>query len=192
MRQDSRVLRLSDAFEKPVEEPALELKVQVLKIGPGQNEALLAACRTLKEYMIFVERVRKYAKTMVLREAVERAVNECIREDILADFLSKNRAEAIAVCIFEYDEEREQRLIRKAEYEEGHQAGLREGHEAGLREGHQSGLQEGEQCHLRKLVSKKLLKGKSPALIAEELEEDLPVIEAVIHNLQSSQVKGEF
>lgn len=176
MQEDSRVLRLSDAFEKPVEEPALELKVQVLKIGPGKNEALLAACRTLKEYMIFVERVRKYAKTMVLREAVERAVNECIREDILADFLSKNRAEAIAVCIFEYDEEREQRLIRKAEYEEGHQAGL----------------QEGEQCHLRKLVSKKLLKGKSPALIAEELEEDLPVIEAVIHNLQSSQVKGEF
>lgn len=184
MQEDSRVLRLSDAFEKPVEEPALELKVQVLKIGPGQNEALLAACRTLKEYMIFVERVRKYAKTMVLSEAVERAVNECIREDILADFLSKNRAEAIAVCIFEYDEEREQRLIRKAEYEEGHQAGLREGH--------QSGLQEGEQCHLRKLVSKKLLKGKSPALIAEELEEDLPVIEAVIHNLQSSQVKGDF
>jgi len=136
----------------------------VLKIGPGQNEALLAACRTLREYMIFVERVRMHEKTMELHEAVEHAVNECIREGILEEFLRKNRAEAVAVCIFEYDEEREMKLIRKAEYEVGYAAGERE--------------------LLKRQVGKKLRKGKAPAQIAEELEQDISVVEAVIKELE--------
>ena len=57
--------------------------------------------------MLFVERVRLHAKTMAVQEAVHRAVTECIREGILSDFLSRNRAEVIAVSIFEYDVERE-------------------------------------------------------------------------------------
>ena len=55
------------------------------------------------------------------------AVTECIEENILADFLRKNRTEAIEVCIFEYDEKREKELIRKAEYAEGKKEGLKEG-----------------------------------------------------------------
>ena len=46
---------------------------------------------------------------------METAVDECIKEGILVDFLRKNRAEAIAVSIFEYDEEKEIRLIKEAE-----------------------------------------------------------------------------
>lgn len=46
---------------------------------------------------------------------LETAVDECIKEGILVDFLRKNRAEAIAVSIFEYDEEKEIRLIKEAE-----------------------------------------------------------------------------
>ena len=62
-----------------------------------------------------------------LNEAVEKAVDECIQEGVLADFLLKNRTEAIEMCILEYDEEREIKLIRKAEYEDGREAGLLEG-----------------------------------------------------------------
>ena len=50
-----------------------------------------------------------------MQDAVETAVDECIKEGILADFLRKNKAEAIAVSIFEYDEEKEIRLIKEAE-----------------------------------------------------------------------------
>mgnify|MGYP001076940659 CR=1 FL=1 len=35
-------------------------------------------------------------------EAVEKAVEDCIENGILSGFLAKNRAEAIAVSIFEY------------------------------------------------------------------------------------------
>ena len=63
--------------------------------------------------------------------AVEQAVTECIEENILGDFLRKNRTEAIEVCIFEYDEKREKELIRKAEFAEGEKIGR----ETGVKEG---------------------------------------------------------
>lgn len=50
---------------------------------------------------------------MPLSEAVEKAVDDCIKNGILADFLAKNRAEAITVSIFEYDEEKHMKSERK-------------------------------------------------------------------------------
>lgn len=94
-------------------------------INPGYNENLLHACRILGDYSEYTHRVRLYAKEMSLEEAVERAVSECVREGILADFLSKNRAEAIKVSIYEYDEERHMRFVR----EEGRDEGRSEGQE---------------------------------------------------------------
>ena len=66
-------------------------------------------CQILREYAIYVARVRKYAKYMQLETAVQKAVDECIQEEILEEFLRKNRAEVIAVSIFEYDKEEEER-----------------------------------------------------------------------------------
>lgn len=57
-------------------------------------------------------------------EVVEKAVNYCIRNGILADFLSKNRVEAIAMSIFEYDEEKH----AQSEREEWREKGRTEGH----------------------------------------------------------------
>ena len=45
-----------------------------------------------------------YAKEMTIEEAVEQTITECIEEDILKEFLKKNRAEAKAVSIYEYNE----------------------------------------------------------------------------------------
>lgn len=42
---------------------------------------------------------------MPFPEAVEKAIDECIKKGILAEFLRKNRAEVLRVSIFEYDEE---------------------------------------------------------------------------------------
>ncbi|MFR4578728.1 MAG: hypothetical protein ACLT76_02865 [Clostridium fessum] len=68
----------------------------------------------------------------IINQAVEQAVTECIEENILADFLRKNRAEAIEMCIFEYDDKREKELDPgRAEYAEGTKEGERIGREAG-------------------------------------------------------------
>lgn len=74
-----------------------------------------------------MDRVRKYATQMDLNHAVERAITECIQEGILAEFLQRNRAEVFKVSIFEYDKEKEEKKLRKAEYEHGLEDGKTEG-----------------------------------------------------------------
>ena len=124
---ERRVLKLSDAFCKKQGEPELELKVTVLNINAGNNAELLGKCKTLREYMQYVERVRGYAAKMPIDEAVERAITECIREGILAEFLKRNRAEAKKVSIYEYNEELHLATVRQEGYEDGLSEGLEHG-----------------------------------------------------------------
>ena len=88
---------------------------------------------------------------MPIEDAVERAVTECIQEGILEDFLRKNRAEAMRMSIYEYNQARHIRQEREEAWEDG--------------------KREGEQSILRRLIQKKLDKGMSVAEIAEVLEE---------------------
>lgn len=110
---DMEIQRLSDAYETRMEEPGLELRVTVLNINPGHNEELKERCPILKEYTIFVETMRKYTKNVPISIAVEKAVDECIRNNILKGFLSGQKAEVVKVSIYEYDEERELELIKE-------------------------------------------------------------------------------
>lgn len=133
---EQQILQLSDSFEKKQEHPALELTVVVYNINLGHNQELLEACRLLKEYAQYVAQVRVYTKEMDFPEAVEQAVTYCIRNGILADFLAKNRAEVIAVSIFEYDEEKHM----KSEREEWREIGREEGLTIGRKEGVKTGV----------------------------------------------------
>ena len=114
--------RLSDAYETSNGEPALELKVLVININEGHNQKLMESCQILKEYAQYVSKVRTYKKTLSLNEAVEKAVEECIREGILREFLLTNKAEVVAMSIFEYDREWEEEILRKEEFEAGREA----------------------------------------------------------------------
>ncbi len=123
---------LSEAYENLTGEPRLESKVITLNINEGHNKELMEQCRTLREYAQYVAKVRKYTKEMSLDAAVERAVNECIQEGILEDFLRANRAEVIAMSIFEYNKDEEEKKLRKAEYEAGYDSGYDDGKQNGL------------------------------------------------------------
>lgn len=125
--QDKEVLKLSSMYENEMDEPDLELKVTMLNINAGHNKELLENCHILGEYAQYVDRVRKYATQMDLNHAVERAITECIQEGILTEFLQRNRAEVFKVSIFEYDKEKEEKKLRKAEYEHGLEDGIIQG-----------------------------------------------------------------
>ena len=129
---ERRVYKLSDAFTTKQDEPELELIVTVLNINAGNNAELLGNCKTLREYMQYNEKVRGYATQMPISEAVERTITECIKEDILADFLKQNRAEAIKVSIYEYNEELHLATVRKEGYEDGLVDGLEQGITQGI------------------------------------------------------------
>ncbi len=76
-------------------------------------------CKTLHEYAIFVDTARSYRKDMGFKEAIQKAVDNCIRNGILADFLKKNKAEVISMGLYEYDEEKFIKAERKYAKEQG-------------------------------------------------------------------------
>ena len=141
----------------------------------------------LREYAIYTDKIRQYTEEMSLEEAVDRAIRECISEDVLREFLENHRMEARAMSIFEYDQEKHMRQEREAAWkegrrsgleegrrsglEEGRRSGLEEGRRSGLEEGRRSGLEEGREQILEQQIQKKLAKGKSVSEIAAELEE---------------------
>lgn len=123
---ERQILKLSDAFEKKTDSPELELKVLMLNINLGNNRELMERCTTLKEYCMFVDCIRKHASRENIVKAVDEAVKECIQNDILADFLTAQRAEVVAMSIFEYNEEEEMKKIRAVEFRAGKAEGKAE------------------------------------------------------------------
>ena len=155
--------KISDMYAVRDPHAGLELKAVVLNIVGKHNQKLKEACRTLREYAVYTDKVRRYVEEMELADAVERAIQECISEGVLKDFLEKHRAEAKEMSIFEYDQEKHMKQEREAAWEEGH----REGHRSGVAEG----VLLGEEQLLWNQIRKKMEKGKSLTEIAEELEE---------------------
>ena len=167
-RAEKEILKLSAMYLNQEDNPSLELEALFLNINPGYNENLKSVCKSLSDYAEYTSRVRRYAKERPIEEAVEKAIIECIQEGILVKFLSEHRAEAKKVSIYEYDQEKHLRMERRDAKAEGFLQGKTEGIVAG-----RNGL-------LEELVKKKLQKNKSPEIIAEELEEDISVIQNII------------
>lgn len=130
-KPDMQVLKLSDMYTRKDEPYALELEAVLININQGHNLELMEACKTLSDYAEYTSRVRAYAEELPLEQAVEQTITECIEEDILADFLKKNRAEAKSVSIYEYDEEKHLRQEREAGMEIGIQALIQDNLEEG-------------------------------------------------------------
>ncbi len=92
---DIREYKLSEMFVKAEEHPQLELVVKIININNGQSNSILDNCKTLREYSQFVAAIRNNRKTMSIEDAVVSAVDECIKQGILREFLLKNKARAI-------------------------------------------------------------------------------------------------
>jgi hypothetical protein len=100
------VYRLSDAYEVKEEDYDLDLRVRVVNVNKGHNTALMEKCKTLQEYSQFVDILRKYSKDFPSEQATHMAIDDCIEHDILRDYLLKNRAEVIAMVLYEFDIEK--------------------------------------------------------------------------------------
>lgn len=127
-RADREEMRLSDAYEHQEEEYELDLLCVAYNINLGYNEHIQNNSRVLSGYTVFVEKVRKYAvQELVLKDAIKRAVDECIREGILAEFFKEHRREVVEMAALDFTFERREKLIRRDSLEEGLIAGRQEG-----------------------------------------------------------------
>ena len=171
---ERKEIRLSKAFSANTGETNMELVVLQININKGQNEELKAACKTLQEYAEFTERAREHRKEMELEDAIRTMIDECIRDGILKDFLLKNKAEVYHMCLYEFDVELHERVLREEEREEGRLEGIREGRLAGQQEGMQNGKK------FAKQVFKAFMSGKTPETIAEELNVPLEEVKNLV------------
>lgn len=153
---DQYDLRLSDAFEKETKNPEIELVCHVYNINNGKNVPLLSKCQTLREYMYFVDMVRKNNEISGnLEDAIEKAINQCMEENVLRDFLAQHRKEVMHVMTLDYTFERRLEMQRAEAIEDGERIGKEIGKEEKLSE----------------QIRKKIQKGKPLDQIADELEE---------------------
>ena len=149
---DQYDLRLSDAFEKETKNPEIELVCHVYNINNGKNVPLLSKCQTLREYMYFVDMVRKNNEISGnLEDAIEKAINQCMEENVLRDFLAQHREEVMHVMTLDYTFERRLEMQRAEAIEDGERIGKEE--------------------KLSEQIRKKIQKGKPLDQIADELEE---------------------
>ena len=163
-RPEREVLTLSDLYTTTDKGINLELKALFLNIRGEHNAALKNACRTLREYAVFTDKMREYARNGSIEEAADRAIEECIRGDILKDFLMRHRSEVKKVSIFEYDQEKHIKMEREEAWQDGRNAGIAEGKAAGTIE----------------LIQKKLKKGHTIGQIADALETEEAAITGLI------------
>lgn len=181
--QEREVLKLSSLYAKKAEHVSLELETLVLNVNIGYNKILMERCRQLNDYAQFVSEVRKrLKKKLPLSQAVNEAVEDCIQRGILAEFLSKNRAEVVKVSIYEYDEEKVKRMFKeecmKLGMEQGKQIGIEQGKQIGIERGKKIGIEQGiEQAGM---IFRLYLSGKTEEDIAQETGETIEMVHKVL------------
>lgn len=116
---DELELKLSEAFEgNDSSECALECRARMLNINMEHNQRLLRSCKRLYDYSYFIAEVNKNIDSgMVLAQAIRKAMDTCIEQDILKDILLKSKSEVFHMLLTEYDEKKHMKHIYKEGYE---------------------------------------------------------------------------
>ena len=157
----------------------------------------MGACKDLRDYSIYVAKLRSYMDgnggnientdtlsnnkhhKMTIEEAVERTIDECIKEGILADILTKFRAEVKKMSILEYNARLHEETLKK------------EGYEDGRTQGRTEGLAEGRAVILQ-MIHNALSKGHTPEEIVDfmgaSLEDVLAVQESILQEEQGDNL----
>lgn len=163
---------------KPYQDLIQNYKIQLLEINKIDN---------LDYFSDELKRVFGFLKYQSDKTALEMYVKQ--NEELFQN-TPREDTEAIKALA---DSKSLQKLIEKNEDEEGTnmckairdwenesiQKGRKIGEKCGEKRGERRGIKKGKQQYLTDLVSRKIKKGKTIAQIADELEEDISVIEAV-------------
>ena len=125
----NQVLKLSDAFTAQTETPNLELIVQLMNINYDKGNQVVQRCKTLQQYSLFVHEVRRHIAAD-RKHGFEKAIKDCIQNNILKEYLQRKAKEVMNMLIGEYDYNTDIAVQR----EESFDSGLVEGEIRGSRQ----------------------------------------------------------
>ena len=136
-------MHLSDAFPEGVK-VNIDLRVRVYNINYGKNSKLLQQTKLLSGYSYFVDKIKHLCKNgSELKEAIDTAVRECIKEGVLTDQLTYLGSEVMGMFATEFDMDEAVKVWKEEAREEGLEEGREEGRKQGIREGRLEGQSEG-------------------------------------------------
>ncbi len=118
-------LKFSTAFYDNTGDTTAEINVKVLDIDYGRMNTQLKNCRTLSGYAFLVDSVRKNNGN------IEKAVKECVDNNVLKEYLTFYGSEVINMLFEEYNAEKALEIRGKEEYEKGKADGEITGEEKG-------------------------------------------------------------
>ena len=101
-----------------------EWTVYVINVNAGKNKTIMDKCLPLKAYAEFVQRVRdNQAAGMKLDDAIEEALDYCIKNNLLAEYFAENRGRVAKMMLTEYASKIHMKTIREEGRAEGHAEG---------------------------------------------------------------------
>lgn len=159
-------MKLSDAFLGNDDgEIALQLTVRVYNINSDKNNEILKKCETLKQYSLFVERVRALQdKGQLSASRITELISGCIDSGILPDFLRKYGTEMVEMLFRELTREEDMEISRLDGYDDGLEEGLRKGRA----EGEAIGLERGRAAAILELAKAMKSNGRPITQIAAD------------------------
>ena len=104
----------------------LELEVKVFNINKSKGSEVLSHCKTLDEYSLFVEEVRRQTQ-LDPENGFTNAIKICIEKGILKDYLQRKSREVINMLIAEYDYDTDIAVQRQESLMIGMQQGFSNG-----------------------------------------------------------------
>lgn len=102
-------------------ENSAELKVKVININSDKAHKILDKCGILREYSQFIDMVRKYSGE---EDSIKKAINACINQGILADYLKRKGSEVTNMLIAEYSYEEDIQVKQQEAMQQGIQNGM--------------------------------------------------------------------
>ena len=126
---EKSVMKLSDAFSMAAD---VELTVDVYNVNYNPNFEILRECRSIHDYSYFINAIEVNKRAgMKLNDAVLKAMDTCIKEDIMRDYLNLRRREVFEVLNLVWNEEDAHRSY----YEQGREDGIEQGIKQGIEQG---------------------------------------------------------
>ena len=114
-------------------DPDIRVKVRMININYGHSKNILEACKPLKEYSWFVDKIRSNNDNDI-ESAIAKAIDEMPDDFEIKFYILANRAEVMDMCLTEYNEVETMNLFK----EEGRLEGREEGRLEGRKEGQRS------------------------------------------------------
>lgn len=112
----------------------LELVVKLININYDKNSQILKSCEPLGQYSLFVDAVCRHI-AVDKEHGFENAIKECIKNDILREYLQRKSREVINMLIAEYDYATDIAVQREEAGRIAFVNGIKQGKSLGLIEG---------------------------------------------------------